>query len=93
MKLYDISHVEIGKAVTSTKVKDDHTKILLESKAIIKSMITTFPFILPSTFKVHSIQLCELKGDVITLEMSKKKLYVAERLGERLRLMISLFRI
>jgi hypothetical protein len=83
--LYDISHIELGKAPTVTKIKDDHSKILLESKAIIKNIINHFPFILPSNLKVHCIQLCGLKGDIIRLEMNKKNSFIAGRLDQRLR--------
>ncbi|CEP16736.1 hypothetical protein [Parasitella parasitica] len=84
-KLYDISHIELGRATTATKIKDDHTKILLESKSIIKNIINNFPFILPSNLKVHCIQLCGLKGDIISLTMKKKTSFIADRLGQRLR--------
>lgn len=44
----------LGRAPIATKIKDDHTKILLESKSIIKNIIHHFPFII-STMKPHSL--------------------------------------
>ncbi|KAL9538353.1 hypothetical protein MBANPS3_010998 [Mucor bainieri] len=84
-ELYDISHIELGKAVTTTKVKDDHMKIVLEGQAIMNNIILSFPFIAPNMLNIYCMQLCGLKGDVILTTMRKKKQYVADRVDERLR--------
>lgn len=84
-ELYDISHIELGRAPTATKIKEDHVKILLEGQAIINNTITKFPFIVPSDVKIHCMQLCGLKGDIIQLTMNKKHSYIVQRVDQRLR--------
>ncbi|KAI7887778.1 uncharacterized protein EV154DRAFT_520011 [Mucor mucedo] len=43
----DVSNIEVGKAATVTKVKDDHFKLILEAKTIFKNIIGNFSFINP----------------------------------------------
>lgn len=58
---FDISNIEIGNAATGTKVKDDHQKLILEAKTILKNIVRNFSFINPKTVSIHSMQLCGFK--------------------------------
>lgn len=86
LSVTDSSTVEIGKSPTTTKVKDDHSKLLLESKAILENLIIKFNYIDPTTIKISSLQLCGLKGDLLISEMKKPKSIVATRATNRIRI-------
>ncbi|KAI9263849.1 hypothetical protein EDC94DRAFT_73630 [Helicostylum pulchrum] len=85
----DVSNIEVGKAATTTKVKDDYFKLILEAKTIFKNIITKFNFINPVNIKIHSIQLCGLKGDCLRSTMIKPKAIVVYRINDRLRIPLS----
>ncbi|KAI7887767.1 uncharacterized protein EV154DRAFT_519937 [Mucor mucedo] len=85
----DVSNVEVGKAATVTKVKDDHFKLILEAKTIFKNIIGHFSFINPVDIKVYSLQFCGLKGDCLRSTMIKPKSMVVFRINDRLRIPLS----
>ncbi|KAI8977095.1 hypothetical protein BDF20DRAFT_543942 [Mycotypha africana] len=82
----DVSNIEVGRAATTIKVKNDHFKLILEAKIIFKNIITKFNFINPTDIKIQSIQLCGLKGDCLRSTMMKPKNIVVYRVNDRLRI-------
>ncbi|KAI7879328.1 uncharacterized protein EV154DRAFT_576265 [Mucor mucedo] len=54
-RFIDIANIEVGRKATTTKVKDDHFKPLLEAKTIIQKAISSFSFIYPPSFTVTSL--------------------------------------
>jgi hypothetical protein len=84
-----VSNIEVGRAATTTKVKDDHFELILEAKTIFKNIITKFNLINPTDIKIQSIQLYGLKGDCLRSTMIKPKNIVVYRVNERLRIPLS----
>jgi hypothetical protein len=58
----DIANIEVGRKATTTKVKDDHLRLLLEARTIIQKAIGSFGFIYPPSFIVISFHICGIKG-------------------------------
>jgi hypothetical protein len=81
----DVSSIEVGRKPDPTKVKDDHLKIILESKTIINRIISPYSFINPSLFSVSSLQICGLKGDFISTCLQTEKSYCSSRVCSRVR--------
>jgi hypothetical protein len=85
-KFIDIANVEVGRKVTVTKIKDDHVKLLLEAKTIIKRIISQFHFVDPASIKIYSLQVCGLKADLLETTLVSQSKYVTNRVCERVRL-------
>lgn len=49
-RFVDISSIEVGKKVDTTKVKDDHQKLILEARTIIRRIIASYHFIDSTSF-------------------------------------------
>lgn len=88
-KFVDIASVEVGKKPCTSKIKEDHVKLVLESKTIINRLINQFHFILPSSLQVISLQICGLKADLLKSTMKSPKEYTTERVTDRLRIPIT----
>lgn len=85
----DVSNVEVGRSANNTKVKDDHNKLLIEAKTIINSIIKKYSFIHPNSIPIPSLQICGLKGDLLTTTLQTKKKYISSRSVERIRTPLS----
>ncbi|GAN09706.1 hypothetical protein MAM1_0285c09238 [Mucor ambiguus] len=88
-KFVDIASVEVGKKPNSSKIKEDHAKLVLESRTIIDRLINQFYFILPSSIQVVSLQVCGLKADLLKSTMKSAAEYTTERMTDRLRFPIT----
>lgn len=84
-RFVDISNIEVGKKVDSTKVKDDHQKIILEAITIIRRIIPSYRFIDPTSFNVFSFQVCQLKGDLLHTQLTQPSKYITKRSCTRIR--------
>lgn len=84
-----IASVEVGKKPCTSKIKEDHVKLVLESKTIINRLINQFHFILLSSLQVISLQICGLKADLLKSTMKSPKEYTTERVTDRLRIPIT----
>jgi hypothetical protein len=84
-KFIDISNIEIGRQATTSKIKDDHSKLVLEAKSIITRIVGPFYFIKPSSFSVPSLQICRLKADLLTTTLKLPHQFVTGRVCNRMR--------
>ncbi|KAI7861497.1 hypothetical protein BDF14DRAFT_1738558, partial [Spinellus fusiger] len=81
----DISTIEVSKNVTTTKVKDDHLKLVLEAKTIIVRIVNTFHFIKPSSILVSTLQICQLKTDLTFTTLELPSQYVTKYIYRKIR--------
>ncbi|KAI7879325.1 uncharacterized protein EV154DRAFT_429126 [Mucor mucedo] len=85
-RFIDIANIEVGKKATTTKVKDDHFKLLLEAKTIIQKAISSFSFIYPPSFTVTSFQICGIKSDLLQTSLGSPSNFTTQRISKRIRI-------
>ncbi|KAI7894582.1 uncharacterized protein EV154DRAFT_578189 [Mucor mucedo] len=88
-RFIDIANIEVGRKATTTKVKDDHFKPLLEAKTIIQKEISSFSFIYPPSFTVTSFQICGIKGDLLQTSLGSPSNFTTHRISKRIRIPLS----
>lgn len=64
-KFVNITSIEVERKPSSSKVKEDHVKLVLEAKTTMNRIVNQFNFIHPSSINVYSLQICGLKGDLL----------------------------
>lgn len=75
-KFVDVANVEVGKRPSSTKIKEDHAKLVLEAKTMMNRIINQFSFISPSSLKIVSLQIYGLKGNLLGSTMQAPQQWV-----------------
>ncbi|KAI7858831.1 hypothetical protein BDC45DRAFT_543664 [Circinella umbellata] len=85
----DIMNIKVGRKATTTKVKDDHLKLLLEAKTIIQKAISSFSFIYPPSFIITSFHICGIKGDLLQTSLDSPSNFTTERTSKRVRIPLS----
>lgn len=85
----DIANIEVGRKATTTKVKDDHLKLLLEARTIIQKAISSFGFIYPPSFIVTSFHICGIKGDLLQTSLDSPSNFTTKRTSKRVRIPLS----
>lgn len=85
----DIANIEVGRKATTTKVKDDHLKLLLEARTIIQKAISSFGFIYPPSFILTSFHICGIKGDLLQTSLDSPSNFTTKRTSKRVRIPLS----
>ncbi|KAI8147464.1 hypothetical protein BJV82DRAFT_347489 [Fennellomyces sp. T-0311] len=75
-KTYDLAVVEFARYFKNSKIRHDHSKLLVESKVIVDNMVgMACPC---DEVVVPCLQICGLHGDFLSLELAADGLYVAK---------------
>lgn len=64
-KNFDIASIEVERKPSSSKIKEDHVKLVLKAKTTMNRIVNQFNFIHPLSINVYSLQICGLKGDLL----------------------------
>ncbi|ORY91394.1 hypothetical protein BCR43DRAFT_499009 [Syncephalastrum racemosum] len=72
---HTLAIVEVARYFQDSKIRHDHSKLLIESKLVLDNMLRHGCS--PGDACVPSLQLCGLRGDFLVLQLEEDGLYVA----------------